>query len=132
MAPIPPTITGSEQMAQPLHLITSSAVVLAKRAARLATTVVTIAHQPTMRKKQGRQPGYRLAIVPSGSQHATLFNPWVDRRIDDGISIRDAAKPTWADMDMVMDMVAMTVQWPSESVGAWLARSWVLGVGDLE
>lgn len=80
MAPIPPTITGSQQMAQPLHLITSSAVVLAKRAARLATPGVTIAHQPTMKKKQGRQPGYGLAIVPSGSQHATLFNPWVNSR----------------------------------------------------
>lgn len=33
-----------------------------------------------MKKMQGRQPWYRLTIAPSGSQHATLFNPWVNRR----------------------------------------------------
>lgn len=39
MAAIPPTITGSQQITQPLHLITSSAVVFAKRIAMLATRV---------------------------------------------------------------------------------------------
>lgn len=40
MFAIPPTITGSQQVAQPLHLmITSSAVVFAERNASLATRV---------------------------------------------------------------------------------------------
>lgn len=39
MAAIPPTITGGQQIAQPLHLITSSAVVFAERNASLATRV---------------------------------------------------------------------------------------------
>lgn len=46
-----------------------------------------------MKEKQGRQPGYRLKIVPSGSQHATLFNPWVNGKesVDWGCSTIDSS-----------------------------------------
>lgn len=39
IAAIPPTISGGQQMAQPLHLVTDSAIVFAGRNARLATRV---------------------------------------------------------------------------------------------
>lgn len=48
-----------------------------------------------MKKLQGRQPWDRLSIAPSGSQHATLFNPWVNRResVDWGFGLPSTQAP---------------------------------------